>query len=93
MTNKWEISDQTNDQNSLINDQMTVLVANFWSLIMRQKMWSHLVWSFIYCLVVINFVIFLALIWLNIWSLIMTINDHINEKIYDQINEHKKIYK
>ena len=35
MTNKWEIIDQTNDQNSHINDQMTVLVANFQSLITK----------------------------------------------------------
>ena len=35
MTNKWKISDQTNDQNSHINDQMTILVANFWSLITK----------------------------------------------------------
>ena len=35
MTNKWEISDQTNDQNSHINDQMIVLVANFRSLITK----------------------------------------------------------
>ena len=35
MTKKWEISDQTNDQNLHINDQMTVLVANFRSLITK----------------------------------------------------------
>ena len=35
MTNKWEINDQTNDQNLDINDQMIVLVANFWSLIAK----------------------------------------------------------
>ena len=35
MTKKCEISEQTNDQNSHINDQMTILVANFWSLIIK----------------------------------------------------------
>ena len=35
MTNKWEISDQTNDQNSHINDQLMILVANFWSIITK----------------------------------------------------------
>ena len=35
MTNKWEISEYTNDQNSDINNQMIVLVANFWSLITK----------------------------------------------------------
>ena len=35
MTKKCEISEQTNDQNSHINDQMTILVANFWSIITK----------------------------------------------------------
>ena len=45
MTNKWEISNQTNDQNSHINDQMIVLVANFQSLItkyMTRLMTKHM---------------------------------------------------
>ena len=35
MTKKWEISDQTNDKNSHINEQMTIFVANFRSLISK----------------------------------------------------------
>ena len=35
MTKIWEISDRTNDQNSHMNDQITVLVANFRSLITK----------------------------------------------------------
>ena len=35
MTKKCEISEQTNDQNSHINDQMTILVANFQSIITK----------------------------------------------------------
>ena len=45
MTNKWEISDHANDQNSHINDQITVLVANLWSLItkyMTRLMTKHM---------------------------------------------------
>ena len=45
MTNKWEISDQTNYQNLHMNDQMIVLVANFQSLItkhMTRLMTKHM---------------------------------------------------
>ena len=35
MTNKWEISGQANDQNSHINDQITILVASFWFLLTK----------------------------------------------------------
>ena len=35
MTNKWEISNQINDQNLHINDQMTIFVANFQSFITK----------------------------------------------------------
>ena len=58
------------DQNSHINDQMAVWVANFWFFITRQKMWSYLVWSFIAFLVVINLVIFFGPLSLIVWSLI-----------------------
>ena len=35
MTNKWKIRDQTNDQNLHINNQITIFVANFRSLITK----------------------------------------------------------
>ena len=45
MTKKREIIDQTNDKNSHINDQMTIFVANFWSLMskhMTRLMTKHM---------------------------------------------------
>ena len=87
MTNKWEINNHTNDQNSHINDQMTVLVANFRSLITK-----HMT-RLITILMTKHMTRLMTILITRLMTKHIQTYDQINDQIYEQINDHPTRYK